>query len=94
VKSTEESQTHARSIYKMDCAMCHGDKGDGKGDLVGDLGLKLRDLRDPDTLKDKTDGDLYRLIHDGKGQMPAEGDRIKPHDTWNLVTLVRSFAKK
>jgi len=94
VKPTEESQAHARSVYKMDCVMCHGEKGDGKGDLVGDMGLKLKDLRNPDTLKDQTDGQLYKLIHDGKGQMPAEGDRVKSDVVWNLVTLVRSFGKK
>jgi hypothetical protein len=58
------------------------------------MGLSMKDLRDPDTLKDKTDGDIYTLIHDGKGKMPPEGDRVKPDDVWNLVILVRSFAKK
>jgi mono/diheme cytochrome c family protein len=94
VKATAESQAHARSIYKMDCAMCHAENGNGKGEVVGDMGLKLKDLRDPDTLKDKTDGELYAIIHDGKGQMPAEGDRAKRDEVWNLVILVRSFAKK
>jgi len=26
--------------------------------------------------------------------MPAEGDRSKPDDIWNLVILLRSMAKK
>jgi hypothetical protein len=26
--------------------------------------------------------------------MPAEGDRAKNDDLWNMVVLVRSFAKK
>jgi mono/diheme cytochrome c family protein len=94
VKPTAESQAHAKETYKIDCAMCHGENGNGKGDLVGDMGLSLKDLRDPATLADKSDGELYTLIHDGKGKMPAEGDRAKPDDVWNLVILVRSFAKK
>ena len=94
VKPTAESQAHAKETYKIDCAMCHGENGNGKGDLVGDMGLSLKDLRDPETLKDKTDGDIYTLIHDGKGKMPAEGDRAKPDDIWNLVVLLRSMAKK
>ena len=28
------------------------------------------------------------------GQMPAEGDRAKTDDLWNMVVLVRSFSKK
>lgn len=94
VKPTAESQAHAKETYKIDCAMCHGENGNGKGDLVSDMGLSLKDLRDPATLAGKSDGDLYTLIHDGKGKMPAEGDRSKPDDVWNLVVLLRSMAKK
>ena len=94
VKPTAESQAHAKSTYSIDCAMCHWENGNGKGDLVGDMKLSLKDLRDPETLKDMSDGTLYTLIHDGKDKMPAEGDRAKPDDVWNLVILVRSFAKK
>ena len=35
VKPTAESQAQAKKVYGYDCAMCHGEKGDGKGDLVG-----------------------------------------------------------
>ena len=94
VKATAESQAHARKVYGYDCALCHGANGNGKGDLVGDLKLSLKDYTDPAALKGMTDGELFTVIKDGKGQMPAEGDRGKPEDMWNLVILVRSFAKK
>jgi mono/diheme cytochrome c family protein len=94
VKPTAESQAHAAATFKIDCAMCHGENGNGKGDLVSDMGLSMKDLREPATLEGKTDGDIYTIIHDGKGKMPAEGDRAKPDDIWNLVILVRGFAKK
>ena len=42
-----------------------------------------------------TDGELFYIIQKGKGDiMPPEGDRQKPDAIWNMVTLVRSFAKK
>jgi hypothetical protein len=41
-----------------------------------------------------SDGAIYTIIHDGKGKMLAEGDRAKPDEIWNLVILVRTFAKK
>ena len=42
-----------------------------------------------------TDGELFYIIQKGKGDnMPPEGDREKPDGIWNMVTLVRSFAKK
>jgi mono/diheme cytochrome c family protein len=94
VKPTPESQAHAKKVYGYDCALCHGANGGGKGDLVGDLKLTLKDYTDPAALKDMTDGELFTVIKNGKGQMPPEGDRGKPEDMWNLVILVRSFAKK
>lgn len=94
VTPTAESQAHAKMMYGIDCAMCHGDNGNGKGDLVGDMHLSLKDLRDPDTLKDVSDGQIYYIIKNGKGKMPAEGDRAKDADLWNLVIFVRSLSKK
>jgi mono/diheme cytochrome c family protein len=94
VRPTAESQTHAKKVYGYDCAMCHGANGNGKGDVVADLKLTLKDYSDPAALKDMTDGELFYIIKNGKGQMPGEGDRAKPDDLWNMVIMVRSFSKK
>ena len=94
VKPTAESQAKAKKMYGYDCAMCHGEKGDGKGDLVADMKLTLKDYSDPAALKDLSDGEIFNIIKNGKGQMTGEGDRAKPDDIWNLVIYVRSFAKK
>jgi mono/diheme cytochrome c family protein len=94
VKPTSESQTHVKKMYGYECAMCHGENGNGKGDLVGDMKLTLKDYTDPAALKDLTDGEIFYIIKNGKGQMPGEGDRAKTEDIWNMVIFVRSFAKK
>ncbi len=94
VKPTPESLAAAKKMYGYDCAMCHGENGNGKGDVVADLKLSLKDYTDPAALKDMTDGELFYIIKNGKGQMPPEGDRAKPEMIWNMVILVRSFAKK
>ncbi|MGH9597498.1 MAG: c-type cytochrome [Edaphobacter sp.] len=92
VKATAESQAHAKKVYGYDCAMCHGANGNGKGDI--EMKPPLKDYTDPAALKDMTDGELFYIIKNGKGQMPPEGDRAKTDDLWNMVILVRSFAKK
>ena len=94
VKPTQASQEHAKKVYGYDCAMCHGATGDGKGDLVADMKLTLKDYTDPAALKDISDGEIFYIIKNGKGQMSGEGDRMKSDDLWNMVILVRSFAKK
>lgn len=94
VKPTQESQAHAKMMFGIDCAMCHGANGNGKGDLVEDMHLSMKDLTDPDSLKGMPDGELFYLIKNGKGKMPGEGDRAKDDDIWNLVIYVRGLAKK
>jgi mono/diheme cytochrome c family protein len=94
VKPTQESQAHAKMMFGIDCAMCHGANGNGKGDLVEDMHLTMKDLTDPDSLKGMPDGELFYLIKNGKGKMPGEGDRAKDDDIWNLVIYVRGLAKK
>jgi len=94
VKPTPESQAHAKMMFSIDCAMCHGANGNGKGDLVADMHLTMKDLTDPAALSSLSDGELFYIIKNGKAKMPSEGERAKDNDVWNLVILVRSFAKK
>ncbi len=94
VKPTAESQAKAKKQYGYDCAMCHGANGNGKGDLVADMQLTLKDYTDPASLKDMSDGELFTIIKNGKGKMPGDGGRSKPDELWNMVILLRSFSKK
>ena len=94
VKPTAASLAAGKRSYGFDCAMCHGKDGDGKGELATDMKLKLVDYRDPASLKDMTDGDLFYVIKNGKGEMTGEGDRSKHEEIWNLVNYVRSLAQK
>jgi len=94
VKPTPESIAQGRKWYGYDCAMCHGKDGDGKGEVGADMKLKVSDLSDPATLKDRTDGELFYIIKNGKGDMPPEGTRLKSDELWSLVSYVRSLAKK
>ncbi len=93
VKPTPESMAKAKKTYAIDCAMCHGEKGDGKGDLAADM-KNVTDFTAPDAMKNHTDGELFYIIRKGKGEMPPEGDRAKDDDVWGLVNYIRAFAKK
>jgi mono/diheme cytochrome c family protein len=54
---------------------------------------KMPDFRDPSALKGHTDGELFYIIKNGKGEMEGEGQRVKPENTWDLVNYLRSFSK-
>jgi mono/diheme cytochrome c family protein len=94
VKPTPSSIASGKKSYTYDCAMCHGKEGAGDGDLAGDMHLKLRDYRDPATLKDLTDGEIYSIITNGKGKMTGEEGRMKSEQIWDMVNYIRSLAKK
>lgn len=94
VKPTPESLTRAKKWWTLDCAMCHGKEGDGKGETARDMKLNIVDFSNPATLKDRTDGELYYIIKNGHQDMPPEGPRIKTEEGWDLVNYVRSFSKK
>lgn len=94
VKPTAESLARGKKDYGYDCAICHGEDGGGKGELVDSMKLTLKDYRDPASLKDLTDGEIFYIIKNGKGSMTGEGDRRKPNEIWDMVNYVRSFSKK
>ena len=94
VKSTPESLARAKKWWTLDCEMCHGKNGDGKGETAKDMKLTMADFTDPATLKDRTDGEIFYIIKTGHNDMPPEGPRVKTEENWDLVNYVRSLAKK
>jgi len=94
VKPTDKSQARAKELYGQECAMCHGDNGNGKTDLAKDMELKLPDWSDPATLANKQDQELFNAIRNGKGKMPAEVEgRAKDNEVWNLIIYIRAMSK-
>jgi mono/diheme cytochrome c family protein len=89
IKPTAESIARGKKQYGYDCAMCHGKSGDGKGDVAVDMKLTMSDFTKPDTLKNRTDGELFYITKNGRGQMPPEGDRGNPRVLWDMVNYVR-----
>ena len=94
VKPTAESQAKAKSLYVIDCAMCHGENGNGQTDLGKSMELTMDDWTDPKTLAARQDWELFNVIRNGKDKMPPEGEgRAKDTEVWNLIIYIRSFSK-
>jgi mono/diheme cytochrome c family protein len=94
VKFTDVSVQRGKKIYNTQCALCHGEKGDGKGDAAEDMKLTLPDFTNADVLKDRTDGELFTLIGTGKDPMPGQGGRMTDPQRWNLVNYLRALSGK
>jgi mono/diheme cytochrome c family protein len=94
VKFTEVSVDRGKKIYGTQCALCHGDKGDGKGELATDMKLNLPDFTKPDSLKERTDGELFAIIGAGRDPMPSQAGRLSDVHRWNLVNYLRALSGK
>lgn len=89
-----EAPAHAREIYKIDCAICHGDNGDGKTDLAASMKMTLTDFTDPKTFEGKSDKDIFEMIRKGKDPMPPEdAGRAKDADVHGLILYIRGMSK-
>jgi mono/diheme cytochrome c family protein len=94
VKPTAESQAKAKSLYQIDCAMCHGDNGNGQTDVAKGLGANMPDFTNASTMSAKADGELFATIRNGKDKMPPEAaGRANDTMVWNLIIYIRNMSK-
>jgi Cytochrome c. len=92
-KATAESQAKAKALYEIDCAMCHGENGNGQTDLAKSMSLSNVDFTDPKVLAGKADGDMFDIIRNGKDKMPPEAaGRANDDMVWNLIHYIRKMA--
>ena len=94
LRFSEISVARGKKIYSTQCAMCHGETGDGKGDIVADMKLNPPDFTKPETLSKRTDGELFTIIDVGNSDMPGQGTRMTDTVKWELVNYMRSLTGK
>ena len=84
-----------KKAYTQLCVQCHGNNGEGKGNLVQEnlypftpsslIEAKVIDLKD---------GALYHSIEYGYGVMGAHGYMLTEVEKWSLVHYIRTFQGK
>jgi mono/diheme cytochrome c family protein len=86
---TKKSIAEGRSVYMRNCTSCHGADGKATEDVVANA----TDLTSPKLWRNGTsDGEIFRDIRDGAGEMPAFKSQIhQEDDLWNLVNFVHSL---
>jgi mono/diheme cytochrome c family protein len=94
VKFTDTSVERGKKVFQTQCALCHGKNGDGKGELVEEMKISPPDFTKPDTLKNRTDGELFAIIGVGKDPMPSQAERMTDQHRWNLVNYLRALSGK
>ena len=94
VPADERSLVNGRKYYSINCAVCHGDLGDGNGYLK-----QLNPMYGfapslvLDATKNRTDGYIWGMVRNGRGLMPS-ANRIEEMDRWDVVNYLRGLQGK
>jgi mono/diheme cytochrome c family protein len=79
----------AASLYKKNCASCHG--SDGRGSAVG-KSLNAADFHSAQVQK-QSDAQLAGVVAEGRGNMPPFGTRLSKDQIDALVKYIRTLGK-
>jgi mono/diheme cytochrome c family protein len=93
VRFTEASVVRGRRTYFYQCAMCHGEKGDGKGEVAlmpTSCRSTMPNFTKADALKDWSDGDLFAILGQGSDTMPGMEKILEEKQRWDLINFLRA----
>lgn len=85
--STQVNLEKGKALYDIYCAICHGTKGDGQGNLVKRekiLGIPSYD----DAGRAINQGSIYHTIYYGKNAMGSYANQLKEEERWQVVNYV------
>lgn len=89
--ASEASLANGRKYYQINCAVCHGNAGDGNGGLKKvNPAYGFAPSLMTESARGRSDGYLYGILRNGRGVMPSY-NRIEEHDRWDVVNYVRAL---
>lgn len=94
---SEKNITEGKKLFDINCAICHGVKGDGAGYLVRDDGGKYPVAPANfllDTFYKSNNGRFYHAIMYGKNMMGSYADKLSYKERWQVIQYIRSLQAK
>ncbi|XOD69002.1 MAG: c-type cytochrome [Flavobacteriales bacterium AspAUS03] len=74
-----------KAMYMINCAVCHGENGDGQGILMkNEKILGVPNYKD----RDITIGSIYHVIMYGRNNMGDYASQLRPADRWKVAEYV------
>jgi len=91
---SEDTLKVGLKFYVTNCAICHGEQGQGGEKLSV---AQTMALKPPSLLSDKvtkwTDGQIYHVITVGQGVMGPYASHIPQNSRWQVVNYIRTLQK-
>ena len=85
--SAQVNLERGKVLFDIYCAICHGTKGDGQGNLVKRekiLGIPNYN----DAARAINEGSIYHTIYYGKNAMGSYANQLKEEERWQVVSYV------
>ena len=89
--SIAESRAYEASLFRQNCAVCHGPEGMGK---TLDDGSVVPNMREGDLLKFKTEAEIYKQISDGGNGMTPFRDQLTQRELNMMAKFVHDELRK
>lgn len=92
LEEREADLVRGRKMYEINCAICHGTKGDGKGPIKvsGKYNGPVPNYKD----KNISVGSVYHVIMHGKNAMGSYASQLQPQDRWRVAEYVLELKNK
>lgn len=89
--SKDEVNGEGKHLYTVNCAICHGDKGDGQGHLV-----EIQKFPPPpsyltEPLLSKPEGERYHTLMYGKNLMGSYASQLDHRERWLVLSYVKAL---
>jgi mono/diheme cytochrome c family protein len=87
------AQERGRRLFLVHCALCHGERADGRGVRREGLGTSPRDFTDPSWRRRRSPRRVYFAIREGvPGTAMPSWMALEEEESWDLVSYLLSVA--
>ncbi len=91
VAADDISISRGKTLYELNCVMCHGATGEGNGSVSALLANKPANLT-LDVTQGKSDGALFLTLTNGvTDRMPSMIENLTVRDRWDVVNFIRTL---
>ncbi|WP_185859373.1 c-type cytochrome [Blattabacterium cuenoti] len=91
IGTKEDILKNGEKLYQINCSICHGNDGDGQGQLVkNEKILGIPNYKD----RDMTIGSVYYVITYGKNNMNSYASQLNKIDRWKISEYVMYLKNK
>jgi len=91
--ATPENLADGEKIFRANCVLCHGEKGEGDGIGGQALPVKPANFTDAKLMSVETDGSLFWKISEGRLPMLTWKAILTEKERWQVVDYLRKLTR-